>query len=103
MFCLICLRKEGNVLFNEVLNTFYLRLYGNTSAFTWATLYDLQQGFFYMHHPTDKIAHNTDKIAHNTDKIAHNTDKIAHNTDKIAHNTDFVLYHYMNVPTLCCP
>ena len=24
----ICLRKEGNVLFNDALNTFYLRLYG---------------------------------------------------------------------------
>ena len=24
---------------------------------TFATLSDLQQGFFYMHHPTDKIAH----------------------------------------------
>ena len=25
---LMCLRKEGNVLFNDTLNTFYLRLYG---------------------------------------------------------------------------
>ena len=25
---LICTRKEGNVLFNDALNTFYLRLYG---------------------------------------------------------------------------
>ena len=24
----ICTRKEGNVLFNDALNTFYLRLYG---------------------------------------------------------------------------
>ena len=24
----ICIRKEGNVLFNDALNTFYLRLYG---------------------------------------------------------------------------
>ena len=24
----ICTRKEGNVLFNDTLNTFYLRLYG---------------------------------------------------------------------------
>ena len=24
----LCLRKEGNVLFNDTLNTFYLRLYG---------------------------------------------------------------------------
>ena len=29
----------------------------NTAA-TWATLSE-QQGFFYMHHPTDRIAHTT--------------------------------------------
>ena len=46
-------RKEGNVLFNDALNTFYLRLYGvrhivkdhsdsekNPAAVTWATLSD---------------------------------------------------------------
>ena len=47
-------RKEGNVLFNDVLNTFYLRLYGVTHTVkdhsdsergnpllpTWATLSD---------------------------------------------------------------
>ena len=61
-------RKEGNVLFNDTLNTFYLRLYGighmvkdhserkHTTA-TWATLSDEQQGFFYIHHPTDRISH----------------------------------------------
>ena len=27
------------------------------AAATWATLSDYQQGFFYMHHPTDRIAH----------------------------------------------
>ena len=65
-------RKEGNVLFNDTLNTFYLRLYGvrhmvkdhsdserKPAAATWATLFDEQQGFFYMHHPTDRIAHTT--------------------------------------------
>ena len=40
-------RKEGNVLFNDALNTFYLRLYGvrhmvkeerKPAATTWATL-----------------------------------------------------------------
>ena len=25
---IICIRKEGNVLFNDALDTFYLRLYG---------------------------------------------------------------------------
>ena len=27
------------------------------AATTWATLFDSQQGIFYMHHPTDRIAH----------------------------------------------
>ena len=35
--------KEGNVLFNDGLNTFYL----------WLIIFsDYQQGIFYMHHPT---------------------------------------------------
>ena len=29
------------------------------AAATKATLSDLQQGFFYMHHPTDRITHTT--------------------------------------------
>ena len=42
-------RKEGNVVFNDALNTFYLRLYGirplrypekKPAAATWATLSD---------------------------------------------------------------
>ena len=39
-------RKEGNVLFNDALYTFYLRLYGvihmvkKAAAATWATLSD---------------------------------------------------------------
>ena len=53
-------RKEGNVLFNEAFNTFYLQLYGvghmvknhtqcerkPAAATTWATLSDKQQWFF---------------------------------------------------------
>ena len=64
--------KGGNVLFINTFNTFYLRLYGvrnmvkdhsdsergrKPTASTWATLSDYQQGFFYMHHPTDRITH----------------------------------------------
>ena len=30
-----------------------------TASTTWATLFDLQQGFYYMYHPTDRIAHTT--------------------------------------------
>ena len=57
------LRKEGNILFNDALNTFYLRLYGvrhmvkDHSDSERGNL--LQQGFFYMHHPTDMIIHTT--------------------------------------------
>ena len=29
------------------------------AAATWGTLSDSQQGFFYMHHPTDRITHTT--------------------------------------------
>ena len=51
MYCIICGMKEGNVLFNDTLNTFYLQLYGighmvkvqsdsekKPAAATWATL-----------------------------------------------------------------
>ena len=65
--------KEGNVLFNDSLNTFYLRLHGikhmvkdhsdsergNLLPSTRATLFNEQQGFFYMHHPTDRTTHTT--------------------------------------------
>ena len=63
-----CKRKEGNGLFNDALNTFYLWLYGvrhgkgplrfrgrKPAVATWATL----SGFFYMHHPTNRITHTT--------------------------------------------
>ena len=30
----------------------------STAASTWATLIHWQQGFFYMHHPTDRIAYD---------------------------------------------
>ena len=62
-------RKEGNVLFNDALYGLYgvrhvVKYHtdsesGNTAAATWATLSDSQQGFFYMHHPTHRIAHTT--------------------------------------------
>ena len=71
-FCEDTERKEGNVLFNDALNTFYLRLYGvrhmvkdhsdserGNPMPPHMLLSDYQQGFFYMHHPTDRIAHTT--------------------------------------------
>ena len=59
--------RERNVLFNDALNTFYLRLYGvrhmdkdhSDSERGNPLPSHRQQGFFYMHHPTDRIAHTT--------------------------------------------
>ena len=63
--------NEGNVLFNNALNTFYLQLYGvrhivkdhsdneRKPAATWETHFTKKQGFFYMYHPTDRIIHTT--------------------------------------------
>ena len=64
-------RKEGNVLFNYTLNTFYLRLYGVRHMVKDHT--DSERGnplpphgllfsissMGYMHHPTDRIAHTS--------------------------------------------
>ena len=60
-------RKEANVLFNDALNTFYSIIMdhsdserGNPLPPIHGLLFsDQQQGFFYMHHPTDRIAHTT--------------------------------------------
>ena len=38
---------------------FLPRPYRKPAATTWATLSDSQQGFFYMHHPTDRITHTS--------------------------------------------
>ena len=64
-------RKEGNVLFNDKLNTFYLRLYGfrhmakdlsDSEKRNLLSPHELlfsnkQQKLFYMHHPTNRITH----------------------------------------------
>ena len=66
-------RKEGNVLFNDALNTFYLPLYGVTHMVKdhsdsergnplppHRLLFPISsKGFFYMHYPTDRIIHTT--------------------------------------------
>ena len=56
--------KEGNVLFNDALNTFYLELYDVRHMVKDHS--DNEKGnplpphrFFYMHYPTDRIAHTT--------------------------------------------
>ena len=60
--------RERNVLFNDALNTFYLRLYGvrhmvkdhsDSEKGNPLLPHRLQQGIFYMHHPTDRITHTT--------------------------------------------
>ena len=56
--------KEGNVLFNDALNTFYLRLYGvrhmvkNHSDGERGNPLP-PYGFFYIHLLTDRIEHTT--------------------------------------------
>ena len=66
-------KREKNVLFNDALNTFYLRLYGvrhmvkdhsdsekrNPLPPHRLLLSINSKGFFYMHHPTDRITHTT--------------------------------------------
>ena len=65
-------RKEGNVLFNDTLNTFYLRLYGvghivkdhsdserGNPLLPHGLLFLIKARFFYMHHSTNRIAHTT--------------------------------------------
>ena len=65
-------RKEGNVLFHDAFNTFYLRLYrvkrmvkdhsdserGNPLP-PHGLLFPISSKVFYMHHPTDRITHTT--------------------------------------------
>ena len=64
------LKKEGNVLFNDALNTFYLRLYGiihmvkdhsdcegGNPLPPHGLLIPISRKVFYMHHPTDRITH----------------------------------------------
>ena len=70
VYMYVC-RKEGNVLFNDALNTFYLRLYGvkymvkdhsdseRGNLLPPHGLLFENQTLFYMHHPTDRIAHTT--------------------------------------------
>ena len=69
---------EWNVLFNDTLNIFYftviwcqtydkgpLRLQERKpAAATWITLSDQQQGFVYMHHPTDMHHPRQDNTYH---------------------------------------
>ena len=58
---------EANGLFNDALNTFYLRLYGvrhmvkdhSGSERGNPLPSHRQQGFFYMHHPPYRITHTT--------------------------------------------
>ena len=64
--------KEGSVLFNDALNTYYLQLYGvrhmvkvhsdskrGNPLPPHRLLFPIAAGLFYMHRPTDRIAHTT--------------------------------------------
>ena len=83
----ICIRrKEGNVLFNDALNT-YLRLYDVTHMVKdhsdskrrnplppHRLLFPISsKGSFYMHHPTDRIAHTTAFVTPVFDPTTHRT------------------------------
>ena len=62
-------RKEGNVLFNDALNTF-LQLYGVRHMAKYHTdsergnplLFPINSKGYFMRHPTDRIAHTTDFV-----------------------------------------
>ena len=72
IYIYMCVCVEGNVLFNDTLNTFYLWLYygvrhgkipdserGNPLP-PHGLLFPINsKGFFYMHHPKDRITHTT--------------------------------------------
>ena len=52
-------RKEGNVLFNDTLNTFYLwrRTYSKGSSPNGLLFPISSKGYFYIHHPTNRIVY----------------------------------------------
>ena len=61
-----CRRKEGNVLFNDALNTFYLRLYGIGHMVEDHSDSDRGNPLLFpinskgvADHPTERIAHTT--------------------------------------------
>ena len=67
-----CVERERNVLFNDTLNTFYLRLYGISHMVKdhsdsekgnplppHRLLLSINSKGFYMHYPTDRITHTT--------------------------------------------
>ena len=52
-------RVEGNVLFNDALDTFYLRLYGVRHMVKDNTYSEIiSKSYFYMHHPTYRITYH---------------------------------------------
>ena len=51
--------KERNVLFNDALSTFYLRLYGKGPLSERGNYLPPRQGSFYKHHAIDRIAYTT--------------------------------------------
>ena len=69
--------KGGNVLFNDELNTFYLRLYGvghlvkdhsdserGNPLQPHRLLFSIKRKVFYMYHPTDRITSTSAFVEH---------------------------------------
>ena len=73
---------------------------GKPAAATWATLSDYQQGFFYMHHPTDRIAHTTAFV---TPVVEHWLEReIAQWVHPMKDRSDDNLTKQLMKDTLCC-
>ena len=70
------LKKEGIVLINDALNTFYVRIYGVRHMVKYHSdsergnplppqglLFQIRSKVFYMHHPIDRITHTAAFVA----------------------------------------
>ena len=55
-------RKEMFYLMTHTTHLLFMFIWRErkpAAATAWGTLFNKQQGFFYMHHPTDRITHTT--------------------------------------------
>ena len=73
--------KDGNVLFNDALNTFYLWLYG--IIYMVKDHSDSERKLFYMHHPTDRMTHTTAFV---TPVMEHWLERIYNSVTHLRHN-----------------
>ena len=87
--------EERKCIFYDELNSFYLqlgtRLERKPNAITsWATLFNSQQGIFYMHHSTYRIAHT----------IAFASPVVEHWLEQVS-ITNTCIWHYITVTKMC--